>query len=468
MIENNRDNLHLILDATNDGYFDYNIVNGKIDISRTWLNYLGYSSTEKTTINMDKVLSGIVNSEKEEFSKAIDEYLLNNSEIFYKDIRAYKAERGYIWILVRGKIIEYDKEGKPVRFVGSLFDITRSKENELKNVYLLQTDPVTTLKNRAYMENKIREIDSLEIMNFCVIMADVNGLKLMNDAFGHKEGDRLLNTVGEIIRLCCSDTDIPVRWGGDEFLILIRNSRKYADLMMKKVKQELNQISSFPIKISLAMGCSAIKGADISIEQAICRAEEKMYRNKLLETRSFHNGVIASFEQTLYEKKIENLENISRRKKLCQKTGEMMNLSPEERDELELLNLLHDVGEISMPDYIITGKKELSDSEWTFREKHVEAGYRIAKAIPEIAHIANSILCHHENFDGSGYPSGIEEENIPLIARIFAVVNFYVSKTNEINTETSDLEEIRMELEHKSGKQFDPKVVEVFLRVIAT
>jgi len=321
------------------------------------------------------------------------------------------------------------------------------------------------LKNRAFMENEISEIDDFK--SICILMADVNGLKLINDAFGHKEGDRLLNTVGEIIKMCCSDTDIPVRWGGDEFLILIKNSRQYGDDLMNKIKDELNLIDSFPIKISVAMGCSACKDSDATIEQAICRAEEKMYRNKLLESRSFHNGVIASFEQTLYEKHIEDPEQINRRRKLCQQMGVILKISPEVMDELDLLNLLHDVGKISMPDNVILRTEGLTEEEWKRNKKHPELGYRIAKAIPEIAHIADSILYHHENFDGTGYPTGIASEEIPIIARIFAVINTYESLMNgESEQFQADIESVKQEMERKSGTQFDPDIVSAFLKVI--
>lgn len=468
MVEKNKEHLHLIMEATNDGYFDYNISNGMITINRAWLIYLGYHITNDTSLTMEQVLSGIVNDEREDFRKAMDECLHNDSEIFYREVRAYKAERGFIWVLVRGKVTECNKDGLPTQFVGSLSDITTRKEKERENIYLLQTDPVTNLKNRAFMENKIKEVADNKGTPYCVIMADVNGLKLMNDAFGHKEGDRLLNTVGEIIKICCSDTDVPVRWGGDEFLVLIQNNRQYANALVNKIRSELNQVHSFPIKISLAMGCSGLRDTDSEVEQVIHRAEEKMYRNKLLETRSFHNGVIASFSQTLFEKKIETPEKINRRRKLCQKMGELMNLSPEEVDELDLLSLLHDVGKISMSDHIIQGKEDLTLEEWKLRKEHVEYGYRIAKVIPEIAHIANSILCHHENFDGTGYPAGIEGEHIPLNSRIFSVISYYDNLIYGVNKKSMELEEVKQEIEKKAGKQFDPDVVHAFLKLLDT
>ncbi len=462
-IKMNDEHLHLIMEATNDGYFDYDLEKGSIYINSAWVHYLGYTDVKDTTISMERAVSGIIDEDQDDFNKAFDDYLQNGTDIFHKELRAYKAYRGYIWILIRGRVVEFDKAGNAVRFVGSLSDITNRKEAEQQKVYLLQTDPVTSLKNRTFLENEIKGIDDLK--NICILMADVNGLKLINDAFGHKEGDRLLNTVGEIIKMCCSDKDIPVRWGGDEFLILIRNSRQYADDLLYQIKFELASIDSFPIKISVAMGCSACRETDATMEQAICRAEEKMYRNKLLESRSFHNGVIASFEQTLYEKHIEEPEQINRRKKLCQKMGEILKLSPEVMDELDLLNLLHDVGKIALPDNIILKNEGLTEEESRLKKKHAESGYRIAKAIPEIAHIADSILYHHENFDGTGYPTGIAGEQIPINARIIVVINTYESLMNgESEQFQADIELVKQEMERKSGTQFDPEIVSAFLK----
>ncbi|HOO28021.1 MAG TPA: diguanylate cyclase [Lachnospiraceae bacterium] len=464
-IKKNNEHLYHAMEVTNDGYFDYDITNQTIDISQTWLKYLGYENNLDLVTDIGKVLDGILPEDRQRFEEALHAFIQNGGELFYEEVRAYKAQHGYIWVLVRGGIIEYDREGNAVRFVGSLSDITKRKENENQKIFLLQTDPVTGLKNRAYMEKKLEEYKQEEDPVFSILMADVNGLKLINDAFGHREGDRLLKTIGDIITYCCDDADIPVRWGGDEFLVLVRNNRTYAENLMRRIKYELDLIVSFPIKISVAAGCSAYKKTDMDMEQVISRAEEKMYRNKLLESRSFHNGIIVTLEQTLYEKKIELPAAIERRQKICRDIGKQMHLSQETLDELDLLNLLHDIGKIELPDDLIFKTGGMTEEEIGRKKKHTETGYRIVKTIPEIAHIANSVLYHHESFDGSGYPTGISGDEIPITSRIFSVVNYFDFLTNRNGQNSVGQEEAKQMVMEKAGSKFDPEVVSVFIKV---
>lgn len=465
-IKKNDERLHLLMESTNDGYFDYDVNSGQIYISATWTSHLGYDLPQNA-IEYTKAINYIYEDDKDELRHIIQEYKANSiNDSFYAEVRAYKAPRGYIWILIRGKAVDFDKQGNAIRWIGSLSDISHRKNIEEENRYLLQTDPVTKLKNRAFMEDIFKELEKSKNYNFCILMADVNGLKLINDAFGHNEGDRLLSTVGKIFCLCCKDTDIPVRWGGDEFLILIKDSVNYAESLLNKIKEEFNKIDSFPLKITAAMGCSKFRTDDSNIDQVINRAEEKMYRNKLLESRSMRSGVIASFEQTLNEKQIETHEHTVRIKDLCLKIARKLDMRMEDMDELALLGLLHDVGKISIPDHILLNTLEPTEEEWEQIRLHPESGYRIARAITEIAHIADGILYHHENYDGTGYPTGIAGEEIPLNSRILAVVHAYdIMIYGAIYKKPMNRHVIKEELINNCGKQFDPQIVKILLEI---
>lgn len=466
-IKKNDERLHLLMEATNDGYFDYDVSSGEITISEAWITHLGYDLPQNM-MDHKKAFDYIHEDDKDELRQVVRNHINNRENgSFYAEVRAYKAPRGYAWILIRGKTVDFDKHGNAIRWVGSLSDISQRKSMENENQYLLQTDPVTQLKNRTYMENLLKDLEISKSNSYCIMMADVNGLKLINDAFGHSEGDRLLSTVGKIFCLCCKETDVPVRWGGDEFLILIKHGQKYADSLLKRIKEEFKKIDSFPLKVTVAMGCSVIKADDISVDQAINRAEEKMYRNKLLESRSIRSGVISSFEQTLNEKQIETHEHTARIRELCLKIADYLGMRTEDKDELALLSLLHDVGKISISDHIFTKKDELTEAEWKQIKIHSEAGYRIARAIPEIAHIADSILYHHENYDGMGYPTGIAGEEIPINSRILSVVHAYdIMKYGANYKSPMNKDEINMELVNKSGEQFDPHIVKILLEIV--
>jgi HD-GYP domain-containing protein (c-di-GMP phosphodiesterase class II) len=196
-------------------------------------------------------------------------------------------------------------------------------------------------------------------------------------------------------------------------------------------------------------------------------AEEKMYRSKLTEIKSSRNATIMSLEKTLYEKNNETEEHTQRVKKLSMKLGEKINLSQDELEELKLLSLLHDIGKIGIPDNILMKPGKLTAEEWEIMKRHTEIGYRIAKATPGLSHVANEIFCHHEKFDGTGYPQGLKGEEIPILSRIINIVDsFDVMTHKRVYKDASNKGHAIEELERCSGTQFDPDIVNEFINLL--
>lgn len=131
--------------------------------------------------------------------------------------------------------------------------------------------------------------------------------------------------------------------------------------------------------------------------------------------------------------------------------------------------LLHDVGKIGVPDEILIKAGPLSAEEWTMMRLHPIVGANIVRSLKPIAHIAPLINAHQERYDGSGYPSGLKGDEIPLGARILAVVDAYEAMTNDrVYRKARSSEEATQELKHNGGTHFDPKVVDAFLQVVTT
>ncbi|MDN5300191.1 MAG: hypothetical protein PWP51_2744 [Clostridiales bacterium] len=461
-IQKNDEHLNLIMEATNDGYFDYDLEKDTMTISQGWYTHLGYNEDDNEPFDRERVLNTIIEEDREDFINDFNAYLENQTGIFYKALRAYKATRGFIWVLVRGRAVSADSTGRPTRFVGSFLDITEKKDEEDRNRYLRESDPVTHLYNRAHIEKIIDKINRDEtVSDYCIIMLDINGLKLFNDAFGLQEGDRLLKTIGDILKLCCADTDTPARWGGDEFIILVNNDRMYADTLMNATRKEIEQLYMFPIKVSVAFGCANAADEDASVENVITRAEEKMYQTKLLDSRSFRNGIIASLEQQLYNMKIETPDRIKRRMALCRLMGDAMHLSAENSDALMLLNLLQGIGKIRIGG--VSAEQALN----TNGAAYLETGCRLLKSVPEIAHIANDLMYHEEHYDGTGVPTGVSGETIPLNTRISKIIcSFDDLITAAGSVDHESVVQAKENIKRLSGKSFDPRIVEAFLRVI--
>ena len=175
---------------------------------------------------------------------------------------------------------------------------------------------------------------------------------------------------------------------------------------------------------------------------------------------------IASLKRILFEKSIETEEHTNRTNILALQLGKNLNLSENELAELSLLATLHDVGKVAIPEGILIRQGKLSENEWKLIKKHPEIGYNIVKSTPHLSHVANAILCHHEWWDGSGYPQGLKGEEIPITSRILAIVDAYdvIIEGRPYKKSLSKKEAIE-ELKRYSGTQFDPRLVEKFIEI---
>ncbi len=128
--------------------------------------------------------------------------------------------------------------------------------------------------------------------------------------------------------------------------------------------------------------------------------------------------------------------------------------------------LLHDVGKIGVPDEILLKPGSLSEEEWGKMREHPAIGRRILKSISRLEDAAEVVYAHHEHYDGSGYPRGLNGQYIPLGARVFAVVDaFDAIISNRPYERAMKLADARKRIEAASGSHFDPRVVEAFLNV---
>ena len=354
-----------------------------------------------------------------------------------------------------------------------LVDATNRMLSEINSaneeiMFLSYSDKLTNLKNRAYMEKMFSELDKNEEGNYFIIMGDLNGLKLTNDALGHTEGDKLLCLVGKILKENCEHDDMISRWGGDEFVILTRNKdRVYVANLIDKIKENCDNEAEFHFKISIAWGYAGAYEESSGTEAVMSLAEKRMYRNKLMEDKSARSAAINSLSRTLHEKHSETEEHTIRIKNLSVRLGKRLKLPKEKLDELELLSSLHDIGKIGIPEHILMKPSKLTDEEWTIMKTHSDIGYRIASSTPELAHIANKILAHHERYDGTGYPNRLQGEEIPLLSRIISIVDsFDVMTHKRVYKEACDKEYVIEELKRCSGTQFDPYLVKEFIDLL--
>lgn len=132
-------------------------------------------------------------------------------------------------------------------------------------------------------------------------------------------------------------------------------------------------------------------------------------------------------------------------------------------------DLLHDIGKIGVPDAVLLKAGPLEATEWAQMRAHPEAGRRILAPLPAFDEAARIVLCHEERYDGSGYPAGLRGDEIPLGARLFAVIDTLDAMTSDRPYRRAlNFDAAKAEIRRMSGTQFDPLAVEAFLREEST
>lgn len=359
-----------------------------------------------------------------------------------------------------------DETGKIYGAIMVFRDVSSDKQHEEQILYLSYHDALTDLFNRRYVEDHLNQLDNPDFFPLAVIMGDVNGLKLTNDVFGHLKGDRLLQTVADCIQENLPKGSVAVRWGGDEFLIFLPNANALqVEEFINKVQHSITLNS--PDKISISFGFSIKENATKSIQSVFQEAEELMYHQKLLEGKSFRNTIMNMLLATLYEKSHETEEHALRLKTTCHLIGNELNLSSSELNELSLFAMLHDIGKVGIDQNILKKPGALTSEEWAEMKRHCEIGYRIAQNAPDLNVVSEYILYHHERWDGKGYPRGLQAHEIPLLCRILAVTDAFDAMVNDrIYRKALSVEQAMEELKKNAGAQFDPFIVEIFIRII--
>ncbi|KEJ00890.1 diguanylate cyclase [Clostridium botulinum A2B7 92] len=347
-------------------------------------------------------------------------------------------------------------------------DIRERKEMENKLEYLSYHDQLTGLYNRRFFENELKRLDVEENLPLTIVMADVNGLKLVNDSFGHAAGDELLKKVSEIIKKGCRYNDIIARLGGDEFVILLPKTDIYeTEQIVKNINALALKETVSAVNISISFGYGTKKKEEEKIEEILKKAEDYMYKKKLFESPSMRGKTIGAIISTLHEKNKREEEHSHRVSMLCQDMGHALGLTESETEELKTIGLLHDIGKIAIEENILNKSEELTDDEWQEIKRHSEIGYRILNTVNDMLEISEYVLYHHERWDGKGYPKGLKGEEIPLQSRIITIIDAYDAMTSQRSYRSALPEESAIEeLKINAGTQFDPDLVRIFIEKV--
>lgn len=355
------------------------------------------------------------------------------------------------------------------KFFHSLWrDISTRKQMEQKMKYLSYHDQLTGLYNRRFFEEELKRLDTEENFPLTIVMADVNGLKLVNDSLGHAVGDELLKKVSEVMINGCKANGIVARLGGDEFVILLPKTCDHeTDQIIKHIKSEALKQKIGAVDISISFGYETKKNEEEKIEKILKKAEDYMYKKKLFEGPSMRGKTINAIISTLHEKNKREEQHSHRVSELCKDTGKALGLLDGEIEELKNVGLLHDIGKIAIEENILNKNGKLTDDEWKEIKKHPEIGYRILNTVNDMSEMAEYVLAHHERWDGTGYPKGLKRKEIPLQSRIIAIADSYDAMISKRSYRDALTEDVAIkELKENAGSQFDPELTKIFIEKV--
>jgi HD-GYP domain-containing protein (c-di-GMP phosphodiesterase class II) len=279
--------------------------------------------------------------------------------------------------------------------------------------------------------------------------------------------------------------NVTARIGGDEFAVILPGKdRKEADKLAWQIWDELAkaplcETDNASIFLGVSIGTGGFPWGGETLEDIIHWADAKLYANKLERKGFKHNGRNGKDERRMVAAVVDVLSSaLDIRDKMTHRharrvarmsafVAREMQLSDEQVLQIEYAAALHDIGKIGVADSILNKAEPLNEGEWHDMRRHSELGYSVLAGIDFLSEASDIVFAHHERYDGQGYPRNLAGEEIPLGARVFAVIDAYDAMTSRRPyREAMAREDALEEIMRHSGQQFDPQVVEAFLSMI--
>lgn len=350
-------------------------------------------------------------------------------------------------------------------FIRSAFiDVTQERIQARRIAFLTFTDQLTGLKNRTYFESEVVPSIGASTYPIGVLMCDANGLKITNDAFGHETGDALLRAASEVLQATCPDKSEVIRFGGDEFVVVIPRTHQQEMIhVIHEITKATQEKTINHVPLSLSIGYAIQPDTSSTLKVVLRQAENHMYQNKLLDSEQYHHVLINSIAQALFRTYPQHAAHAQLVQQISREIGIQMQLDQASLYALQLAANLHDIGMISLsipPDIC---ERDLPPDQRLYYRLHPERGYRILSSWLHHREVAEAVLSHHEAYDGSGYPLGLREEEIPLLARILALADHAAKYTN---SHEDDGKDVLKQVQNLAGKQLDPHLVDYYLQFV--
>jgi len=396
-----------------------------------------------------------------------------------------------------------DRRGRVVGGMAVVRDVTAQWERQRELAVqveqlreLADRDGLTGLYNhRTFMELLAQAVEEARAArrSLALLMIDLDHFKVYNDTLGHPRGDRLLEEFARVLAGCVRETDLVARYGGDEFTVMLGGADSTAAVEVAERIRETVARHPFPGRevlpdgrLTVSIGLAFYPSSARTCADLVRRADEALYEAKrtarnrvevyysaleeLRETLAGERGALITTVKSLLavinardRYTFHHSEQVVRYSTWI---GRGLGLEEGLLRELRVAALVHDLGKIQVDPAILTKPGPLTPAEWEQIRQHPIHGANILRPVPALAPVIPAVLHHHERWDGKGYPDGLAGEQIPLPARIIAVADAFDAMTSARPyrrplTREQALEELR----RGAGTQFDPALVELFLRL---
>jgi diguanylate cyclase (GGDEF)-like protein len=357
------------------------------------------------------------------------------------------------------------------------------------------TDGLTGLYNHRHFHESLEQ----EIARgtrfgtvFSVVMLDIDLFKAYNDVYGHLAGDQILRRIGELIKSSIRKLDIPFRYGGEEFTVILPEARldnayKIAERIRRAIESKASS-KAMPVTVSLGVASWPVDG--VTREEIIGCADAALYRAKQtgrnrsclssdivkamtplvgeeLEVRRGALNIIYALAATVDAKDHYTYGHSKKVSEYAVALSEALSLPEDRITTIRAAALLHDIGKIGIPDSILNKEGTLTKEEWEKVKAHPQDGVEILRHVISLVNCLPAILHHHEHYDGNGYPAGLQGDSIPLEARILSIADAYDAITSlRPYHERLSPQQALDELKRCAGTQFDPELVDIFCKAM--
>jgi diguanylate cyclase (GGDEF)-like protein/putative nucleotidyltransferase with HDIG domain len=348
------------------------------------------------------------------------------------------------------------------------------------------TDALTGLMNhRGALQALEAAFDAAQAAAspFSLLMGDIDGFKLFNDTYGHVMGDDVLKLASAVVRKVADPmSGIACRYGGDEFLIVLPGLDKASattianEITEKLGRAEFRSENSI-VPVSMSLGVASYPDDGDTAPKIVAAADAAMYAAKrhaegghtssITTTQDTTFGVLDSLVQAVDVKDSYTKVHCDIVAEYAVKLAVRLNLPEESQRALRIAGLLHDIGKLAVPDEILKKPAPLNAEEYKIMQRHVTIGEVLIREVPQLKEVIQAVACHHERYDGSGYPRGLAGEQIPLIGRIIAIADSYSAMClDRPYRKGMSHDRVLTELVAGAGIQFDPGLTEIFVQLL--